>query len=173
VGVAHSEQFVLIQWLEKNRRNIVGNNHGTQYFRKVHPNAKAPAYALPGDVGADLCAIEEVTLQPNSFGTSAYKVRTGIVIALPPNHAGLLIPRSGLAANFNVTLANGVGLIDPGYRGEITALMVNHGRSSITIKPGDRIAQLIIVPVILPFWVESSELSDTLRGESGLGSTGR
>ncbi len=97
---------------------------------------------------------------------------TGIAVALPPGHAGLVIPRSGHARRAGVGLVNGPGLIDSGYRGEIEVLLINHGVAPVTFAKGDRIAQLVVVEVPDVVWEEVDSLDPTTRGESGFGSTG-
>ncbi|WP_217915804.1 dUTP diphosphatase [Miltoncostaea marina] len=138
--------------------------------RRLHPAAALPARAHPGDAGLDLVAVEGVELPPG--GRAA--VPTGLAIAIPPGHAGLVVPRSGLARRHGVTVANAPGLIDSGYRGELQVLLVNLGDAPHAVAPGDRVAQLVIVPVALPAPAETDELppSDG-RGEGGFGSSGR
>jgi dUTP pyrophosphatase len=128
-----------------------------------------PTYAHPGDAGADLVAAEETELAPG--GRAA--VRTGVAVAIPEGHAGLVLPRSGLASKHGLTLANAPGLIDAGYRGELICSVVNLDRDqSVKIARGDRMAQLVIVAVrdLRPEWVD--ELPPSSRGEGGFGSTG-
>jgi dUTP diphosphatase len=138
-------------------------------FRRLHPGAAAPARAHPGDAGLDLVSVEEHRLEPGARAA----VATGLAVAVPRGYAGLVLPRSGLARRHGVTLANAPGLIDAGYRGELTVLMVNLGAERHTVRPGDRIAQLVLTPVSLAAAIEVEELppSDG-RGEGGFGSTG-
>ena len=128
-----------------------------------------PARAHPGDAGLDLSAVDACELPPG--GRAA--VPTGLAVAIPEGYAGLVVPRSGLARRHGVTVANAPGLIDAGYRGELTVVLVNLGDAPHRIAPGDRIAQLVIVPVALSATIEVEELppSDG-RGEGGFGSTG-
>lgn len=128
-----------------------------------------PTRAHPGDAGLDLVAVGPHDLPPG--GRAA--VGTGLAIAIPEGHAGLVVPRSGLARRHGVTVANAPGLIDSGYRGELIVLLVNLGDAPHRIAPGDRIAQLVVTPVALPSPVETEVLpgSDG-RGEGGFGSTG-
>jgi len=137
--------------------------------RRLHAEAVLPARAHPGDAGLDLVAAEGCELPPG--GRAA--VPTGLAVAIPEGHAGLVVPRSGLARRHGVTVANAPGLIDPGYRGELLVLLVNLGSSSHRIAPGDRIAQLVIVPAVAAEAAEVDRLppSDG-RGEGGFGSTG-
>lgn len=137
--------------------------------RRLHPEAVLPARAHPGDAGLDLVAVEEHRLDPGERAA----VATGLAVAIPHGWAGLVLPRSGLARRHGVTLTNSPGLIDAGYRGELTVLMINLGRERHTVRPGDRIAQLVLTPVSLAAAVEVEQLppSDG-RGEGGFGSTG-
>lgn len=137
--------------------------------RLVDAGAGLPVRAHPGDAGLDLAAVEARTLLPGEGAA----VRTGVAVAIPDGHAGLVVPRSGLARRHGVTVANAPGLIDSGYRGELLVLLVNHGAEPHSIVPGDRVAQLVVVPVALPVPVLVDELpgSDG-RGDGGFGSTG-
>jgi len=129
-----------------------------------------PSAAHVGDAGFDLHALEGVTLAPGARAT----VRTGLAIELPQRHAGLVLPRSGNAARHGLTLANAPGLIDEGYRGEVQVLLLNTDRDSeYVVEPGDRIAQLVVVRVETPVVQEVDELGATVRGDGGLGSSGR
>ncbi len=100
-------------------------------------------------------------------------VPTGIAVAVPDGFAGLVVPRSGLAARHGIGVVNGPGLLDAGYRGEINVILVNHGSESFTINRGDRIAQLVVVPVVVQEFLEVDELPPSPRGDGGFGSTGR
>lgn len=129
-----------------------------------------PAYAHPGDAGADLTANESVTLQP--AGGRAL-VGTGIRVAIPAGYAGFVLPRSGNALKFGITCLNTPGLIDSGYRGELKVLLINTDPTSAhTIEIGDRIAQLVIQPVAQAAFIPVDELDNHQRGEGGFGSTG-
>ena len=128
-----------------------------------------PAFARPGDAGLDLCASEAVTLEPGERRL----VPTGLAVAIPEGHAGFVLPRSGLAMQKGVTVLNAPGLIDSGYRGELKALLINHGAEAVSIERGERIAQLVIQPVAHARLVEEERLPDTARGAGGFGSTGR
>ena len=139
-------------------------------FKRLRPDAKAPARAREDDAGYDLFAAEAAALGPGERGS----VGTGIAVAIPDGHAGLVLPRSGLAAQHGIALVNAPGLIDAGYRGELRVLLLNTDRQSeFEIQPGDRIAQLVIARVESPGFVEVAELPDSSRGEGGFGSTGR
>jgi dUTP pyrophosphatase len=132
--------------------------------------AKLPTRAYEGDAGYDLHALEPATLAPGERA----QVRTGIAIELPAGHAGLVLPRSGLAARNGIALVNAPGLIDEGYRGEVRVLLLNTDRAEpFTIEPGDRIAQLLLIRVSTPDVVEVEELAGTERAAGGFGSSGR
>ena len=137
--------------------------------RLLEPDLPLPAYAHPGDAGADLVAAQDVELAPGERAL----VRTGIAIALPEGYVGLVHPRSGLAARMGVTVLNAPGTVDSGYRGEILVNLVNHDRV-ITAKicRGDRIAQLVIQRVERAHFHVVDHLPDTVRGAGGHGSTG-
>jgi dUTP pyrophosphatase len=130
----------------------------------------APRRAHPGDAGLDLAAAEGVTIAPG--GREA--VATGWAVAIPHGMAGLVVPRSGNALRHGLTVANAPGLIDAGYRGELKVILVNLGSEAFVVAPGDRVAQLVVVPVSLGAAVEVESLpgSDG-RGDGGFGSTGR
>jgi len=137
--------------------------------RRIDPDARLPARAHDGDAGYDLHALEAVRLEPGERAS----VPTGIAIEIPPGHAGLVLPRSGLAARHGVALVNSPGLIDCGYRGEIRVLLMNTDRShAFEAAPGDRIAQLVVVAVEELEVGEVDVLSGSARGEAGFGSSG-
>jgi len=128
-----------------------------------------PSYAHEGDAGLDLLSSEDVTLAPGQRTL----VGTGIAVAIPEGYAGFVQPRSGLALRHGLSFANTPGLIDSHYRGEIRVIAVNLDRErSIEIRRGDKIAQLVVQPVIRCSLVEADELDPTVRGEGGFGSTG-
>lgn len=99
-------------------------------------------------------------------------IPTGIAVAIPDGHAGLVAPRSGLAARHGISVVNGPGVVDAGYRGEINVILINHGTEPLKLSRGDRIAQLVVVPVVLPELVEVDELPESTRGAGGFGSSG-
>jgi dUTP pyrophosphatase len=137
--------------------------------QRLDPAARLPVRAHDDDAGYDLHALHAATIGPGERA----KVGTGIAIALPPGHAGLVLPRSGLAARHGIALVNAPGLIDAGYRGEIAVLLLNTDRdAAFEVRPGDRIAQLVIVTVAAPEVVEADALAATVRGEGGFGSSG-
>ncbi len=128
-----------------------------------------PAFARPGDAGLALRASEAVTLKPGERRL----VPTGLAVAIPEGHAGFVLPRSGLAMQKGVTVLNAPGLIDSGYRGELKVLLINHGDEAVGIERGERIAQLVVLPVAHARLVEEERLPDSARGAGGFGSTGR
>ncbi len=138
-------------------------------FLKLDSELPTPGHAHPGDGGVDLYARERVRLEPEAWTT----VPTGIAVAIPDGFAGLVVPRSGLAARLGVGVVNGPGLVDAGYRGEIKVILINHGLEPLELQRGERIAQLVVVPVVRQVFVEVDELPDSVRGEGGFGSTGR
>ncbi len=128
-----------------------------------------PRRAHPGDAGLDLCALNPVEIAPGQ----RVKVATGIAIELPAGHAGLIVPRSGLAAKHGLSIVNAPGLIDEGYRGELQVLLLNTDQQTpINIAAGERIAQLVVVAVSTPQLVEVDQLDESVRGEQGFGSSG-
>jgi dUTP pyrophosphatase len=138
-------------------------------IQRLDPAAIVPARAYDADAGLDLHALEPVELEPGARA----QVRTGIAIALPPGHAGLVLPRSGLAARHGIALVNAPGLIDEGYRGEVQVLLLNTDRTEpVQIAAGDRIAQLVVIAVATPAIVEVTELDESERGGRGFGSSG-
>lgn len=138
-------------------------------FRRLDPELPPPERAHAGDAAFDLTARRSVTLAPGARAM----VPTGLAVAIPPGHGGLVIPRSGLAARHGISVVNGPGLIDAGFRGEIHVILVNLGSDPYTLERGDRIAQLMIVPALSPELVEVDELPESGRGDGGFGSTGR
>jgi dUTP pyrophosphatase len=138
------------------------------WIQKLHPDAQLPTYAHGPveDAGMDLRAVERVVLQPGI----AQAVPTGIAIELPPGHEAQVRPRSGLGLKHSLTV--NFGTIDPGYRGEIRVIMFNLGRADYTVEKGDRIAQLVISRYESVEW-EEGEVSDSVRGAGGFGSSGR
>ena len=137
---------------------------------RLDPRATIPTRAHPGDAGLDLRALDGVTLKPGERAS----VATGIALEIDPGHAGLVLPRSGLAARNGISVVNAPGLIDAGYRGELRVLLLNTDRfETFELSAGDRIAQLVIVAVSLEDPVEVWELAQSDRGVGGFGSSGR
>lgn len=139
--------------------------------KKLSEKAILPTYGTPYAAGADLYACLElpVTIQP---GQTAW-ISTGIAMEVPEGCAGLIYARSGMACKRGVAPANKVGVVDSDYRGPITVVLYNHGNEPQTICHGERIAQMIITPVLTPAYIEADELTDTVRDASGFGSTGK
>jgi len=139
---------------------------------KIGDAIPAPRFATPGSAAMDLCACldGDVTLKAGARQV----LPTGIAIALPSaDYVALICARSGLASKHGITMANGVGVIDSDYRGEIGVGLVNLGSEPYTVQPGDRIAQLMVVPVVQPTVTVAEDLDETDRGAGGFGSTGR
>jgi dUTP pyrophosphatase len=138
--------------------------------RRLDPDLPLPAYAREGDAGLDLLAATSVTLAPGERAL----VGTGIAVAIPEGYAGFVQPRSGLALRHGLGLVNSPGLIDSGYRGEIAVILVNHDPDvAVKVERGDKVAQLVVVPVPRARLVECDELPESARGSGGFGSTGR
>lgn len=144
----------------------------TVIFKCLDDRAQAPAYATPGAAAADLCAVLDAPLTVAPM--QRVLVPTGLAIELPgADCVALVYARSGLSVKHGLCMANGVGVIDSDYRGELKVPMINLGTEAYTIAPGERVAQLCIAPVWQADFVAAAELSDTARGEGGFGSTGR
>ena len=140
-------------------------------FRRLRPEARVPARAYTGDAGYDLTAAERVVLAPGERAV----LRTGIAMAVPVGYAGLVLPRSGLATQFGISLVNTPGLIDPGYRGELMVPLINHDREeTFEVVIGMRIAQLVLVKAAEAQFVNVEILEESAddRGEGGFGSSG-
>ncbi len=138
----------------------------------VRPDAQLPKRETSGSAGHDLraCISEDVILPAGG----SLRLPTGIAIEMESaDYVAIIAARSSMAAKYGVTMANGIGVIDSDYRGEISVLLYNHSQEEFVIHPGDRVAQLLLLPVDLPDIVEVEELSQTQRGEGGFGSTGR
>jgi dUTP pyrophosphatase len=137
---------------------------------RLDERAVLPTRAHHGDAGLDLYALEPAVLEPGRRAS----VGTGIAVEIAPGHAGLVLPRSGLAARHGISIVNAPGLIDAGYRGELRVLLLNTDREQpFEIAAGSRIAQLVIVAVALPVPVQVQALKESERGEGGFGSSGR
>jgi dUTP pyrophosphatase len=137
-------------------------------FKRLDLELPAPAYGHIGDAAVDLHSRSDVSLRVGERAA----VATGIAVAIPSGWAGLVLPRSGHALNHGVGVVNSPGLIDSGYRGEISVILVNHGEEVVSFRRGERIAQLTIVPAPSVEWLEVAELDGTERGSGGFGSTG-
>jgi dUTP pyrophosphatase len=143
---------------------------GPLRVQQLDPHAVLPSRAHPGDAGLDLHALEPLRLEPGERGSA----RTGIAVEIPSGHAGLVLPRSGLARRHGIALVNAPGLIDSGYRGELQVLLLNTDRrQAVEIAAGDRIAQLVLIAVALPEVELVDALGVSVRGTAGFGSSGR
>ena len=140
-------------------------------IKRLNPNVVLPAYKTNGASGVDLMAFIEAPIKivPNS----SYLVPTGLSVAFSEDYELQIRPRSGLAAKNNITVLNTPGTIDSDYRGEIKIILFNHGKEDFLIKNKDRVAQMILTPVVKMELEETDNLPDTLRGEGGFGSTGK
>lgn len=137
---------------------------------RLKDEARLPSRAHEGDAGLDLYACERAHLGPGE----RWSVGTGVAVEIPEGHAGLVLPRSGLAREHGIALVNAPGLIDSGYRGEVRVLLLNADPAeTFRIEPGDRIAQLVVAPIALAEPVETGALTDSARGDGGFGSSGR
>ena len=139
--------------------------------KKLRAGAILPSFGSPEAAGADLyaCLEQDVTILP---GETAF-IPTGLAMELPRGYAGLIYARSGLACKRGLAPANKVGVVDSDYRGEFLVALHNHGKEAQTVSAGERIAQLVITPVLIPEYVEAESLSETSRGSGGFGSTGK
>jgi dUTP pyrophosphatase len=136
---------------------------------RLDPDLPLPAYAHPGDAGADLLTTVDLTLQPGERAM----VPTGIALALPDGYVALVHPRSGLAARHGLSIVNTPGTIDAGYRGEVKVMLINHDPvAPVELRRGDRVAQLVVQRFERARFVEVEQLPDSARGEGGYGSTG-
>lgn len=141
------------------------------HIKLLRPGARVPTYGSREAAGADLyaCLEEAVTILPGR----TEKIPTGIALEVPRGCAGLVFARSSMGTKRGLAPANKVGVIDSDYRGEVLVMLHNHGDQPQTVEPGERVAQLLIVPVYTPGFLEVAELGDTDRGTGGFGSTGR
>ena len=138
-------------------------------IKRLHPDAVLPVRAHSTDAGLDLHAVEQVGIPV--LGRNL--VGTGIAVHLPKGYVGYITPRSGLAASYGITVLNSPGTIDAGYTGELKVILVNHGQAPYLIQPGERIAQLTIHKIELPWVQEVNDLPTSERGTNGFGSTGK
>lgn len=137
-------------------------------FKRLDPQVAKPTTGHIGDAAVDLQCRVDVVLKPGERAA----VPTGLAVAIPEGYAGFVLPRSGHARRAGIGVVNGPGLIDAGYRGEISVLLINHGDTEVVFEAGDRIAQLTILAVPNVEWVEVDDLGETPRGAGGFGSTG-
>ena len=138
------------------------------FFKKLHPEAVLPSYAHPGDAGMDVCSVDSLEIPAGGRAL----VKTGLVIILPSGYEAQVRSRSGLALKSGVCVLNSPGTIDEGYRGEVGVILANFGDRPFTVKPGDRVAQIVVSPVTQAEIFETQEVDSTDRGEGGFGSTG-
>ena len=140
-------------------------------IKKLRPDAVVPRYMTERAAGLDLCAAidAEIEIAPHQRAS----IGTGLAFAIPDGYEGQIRPRSGWARDQGVTLVNAPGTLDSDYRGEVCVLLINHGSSTVHIVPKQRIAQLVIAPVVQAELVEVDALPETARGDGGFGSTGR
>jgi dUTP pyrophosphatase len=137
---------------------------------KLKEDATLPRRAHAGDAGLDLYACEAAHLGPGE----RWSIGTGVAVEIPEGYAGMVLPRSGIARDHGISLVNSPGLIDAGYRGEVRVLLLNTDPAeTFRVAPGERIAQLVVVPVGLPEPIEVEALSESSRGDGGFGSSGR
>ena len=139
--------------------------------KKLAKNAKLPTYGSVDAAGADLyaCMDAPLTIEPGEV----WWISTGIALEIPKGYAGLIYARSSMGTKRGLAPANKVGVIDSDYRGEVKVVLLNHGKTAQTVEPQERIAQLVITPVLTMPYEETDDLSDTCRGEGGFGSTGQ
>ncbi len=137
-------------------------------IKRIHPDAKLPKYEHAGDSGADLYSVIEYTLKP----LERFAVPTGLTVEIPLGHEIQVRPKSGLALSHGITLLNTPGTVDAGYRGEIKVILINLGQENYLVKKGQKIAQLVVTPVLHAEFQETDSLSDSSRGDGGFGSTG-
>jgi dUTP pyrophosphatase len=137
-------------------------------FSKLDPEMDTPTRGHIGDAAVDLQTRTDFSLQPGQ----RMSIPTGLAVAIPEGYAGLVLPRSGHAMRAGIGVVNGPGLIDSGYRGEVSVLLINHGSEPVSFVKGERIAQLAVVPVVPVEWMEVGILDQTERGAGGFGSTG-
>jgi len=138
-------------------------------LRRLDSELSLPERAHPGDAGIDLRAAESAKIPGEGWAS----VGTGVAVAIPDGHVGLVSPRSGLAFRHGIGVANGPGIVDAGYRGELRVILINHGQETVAIERGERIAQLVVVPMVDIEFEEVEELPPSSRGDDGFGSSGR
>ena len=140
-------------------------------FKKLNQKAKLPSYKTSGSSGMDLmaCVDKPITIKPNE----SKLIPTGIAIAIPEDMEVQIRPRSGLAAKSSISVLNTPGTIDSDYRGELKIILFNHGKDQFTVKDEDRVAQMVLMPILKVEIEETNELPETIRGSGGFGSTGK
>lgn len=140
----------------------------TLRFKKIHTDATLPSYAHASDAGMDVRSVEDVTVP----AMGRVLVHTGLVMLLPPMYEAQVRPRSGLALKHGITVLNTPGTIDSGYRGEVCVVLANFGDSDFQVKKGDKVAQIVVAPVVQAEIEAASDIDETDRGAGGFGSTG-
>lgn len=140
----------------------------TLRFKRIHPDATLPSYAHASDAGMDVRSVEDVTVPAKG----RVLVHTGLVMLLPPMFEAQVRPRSGLALKHGITVLNTPGTIDAGYRGEVGVILANFGDSDFEVRKDDKIAQIVVAPVLQARIEEADEIDETDRGSGGFGSTG-
>ncbi|MBR4476324.1 MAG: dUTP diphosphatase [Kiritimatiellae bacterium] len=140
----------------------------TLRFKRIHPDAALPSYAHASDAGMDVRSVEDVTVPAKG----RVLVHTGLVMLLPPMFEAQVRPRSGLALKHGITVLNTPGTIDAGYRGEVGVILANFGDSDFEVRKGDKIAQIVVAPVLQAQIEEADVIDETDRGSGGFGSTG-
>ena len=151
------------------RETVGADPVGVRIRRLPHGRGLAlPAYATTGAAGMDVVSAEDVTLAPGA----RHAVATGLALAIPPGYEIQVRPRSGLALKHGIGVPNTPGTVDSDYRGELKVILINHGTESFAIARGDRVAQLVLAPVVQAIWDEVDDLDETERGAGGFGSTG-
>lgn len=140
----------------------------TLRFKRIHPDAALPSYAHASDAGMDVRSVEDVTVPAKG----RVLVHTGLVMLLPPMFEAQVRPRSGLALKYGITVLNTPGTIDAGYRGEVGVILANFGDSDFEVRKGDKIAQIVVAPVLQAQIEEADGIDETDRGSGGFGSTG-
>lgn len=140
----------------------------TLRFKKIHTDATLPSYAHASDAGMDVRSVEDVTVP----AMGRVLVHTGLVMLLPPMYEAQVRPRSGLALKHGITVLNTPGTIDSGYRGEVCVILANFGDSDFQVKKGDKVAQIVVAPVVQAEIEAASDIDETDRGAGGFGSTG-
>ncbi len=140
-------------------------------FKRLNQKAKLPSYKTSGSSGMDLmaCVDEPITIKPNE----SMLIPTGISIAIPEDTEVQIRPRSGLAAKSSISVLNTPGTIDSDYRGELKIILINHGKDEFTVNDEDRVAQMVLMPILKVEIEETNELPETIRGSGGFGSTGK
>lgn len=157
-------------WYEGLNPNLrIREGEVTIDFVQVEKGIRRPEYQTAGSAGMDICSSQSVTIPPGQWTM----VSTGLMLAIPEGFVGMVCPRSGLAFKHGITVLNGPGIVDSDFRGELKVILINHSESAFQVQSGDRIAQLVISPLMRARLNPVSSLSETARGDGGFGSTGK